>query len=417
VWKSDPYEEATAVSNYLLTRAEDPKPFMLWAHLMEPHDPYRHWTQPREFGPTALDHYDEELARADEAAGRMLSAVDVIASRRPVVVVIFADHGEAFGEHGFEYHSTDLHEEQVHVPLLVRGPGIAPGPRNALVSLMDLHATVLNYATRTPVSRALDALSLVGVLQEPGRHSTEDSLRPYLFMEVMPDGLEANEQKALLSPPWKLIFDVRRGFLQLHDLDHDPGEMRNLFDEEPARAKVMGERLGSWIRSGSLAHNASADLIAAARLSREPEHMGVPLHVQFGGIVEVLGCDLLTPTVRVGDEFRAVFYYRVLAQTRHSHTFQVTFVPDDGGTTWEKLSLPHVPVSGRYSTMEWSPGEILRDDVPLRVEREVRATGYSVRLRVRNEHTGELVHPDAEDAVGDDLLLGHVDVLPGRDIE
>ena len=140
--------------------------------------------------------------------------------------------------------------------------------------------------------------------------------------------------------------------------------------------------------------------------------MDVPLHVRFGGFVEVLGCDLPTPTVRVGQEFRAVFYYRVLASTRHAHSFEVTFVPDDGGATWDKLSLPHIPVSGRYPTTEWRPGEILRDDVPLRVEAEVRATGYGVRLRVRNEHTGQVVPADTERAGGDDLFLGHVDVLP-----
>lgn len=85
---------------------------------------------------------------------------------------------------------------------------------------------------------------------------------------------------------------------------------------------------------------------------------------------------------------------------------------DDGGPTWEKLSLPHVPVSGRYSTTEWRPREILRDDVPLRMEREVRATGYALRLQVRNEHTGQVVPPDTEHGGGEDLVLGHVDVLP-----
>ncbi len=137
----------------------------------------------------------------------------------------------------------------------------------------------------------------------------------------------------------------------------------------------------------------------------------MPLHVKFGGFVEVLGCDLPTPTVRVGEVWRTQIYYRVLGRTSHAHTFQVTFVPDDGGEAWEKLSLPHVPVYGHYSTTEWLPGEILRDDVPLRVEHEVRATGYTVRLRVRNEHTERVVPPSSERGE-DDLVLGHVDVLP-----
>jgi arylsulfatase A-like enzyme len=409
VSKTDPYEEAGALARYLADRAGDPRPFLVWAHLMEPHDPYRHWTTPRDFGPTPLDHYDEEVARADDVVGHMLTAIDELSSRRPVVVAIFADHGEAFGEHGFNYHSTDLHEEQVHVPLLVRGPGIAPGERSALVSLMDLYPTLLNYAG-SAAPHPIDARSLVGVLQDPT--AAPGSLRSHLFTEVMPAGLEANEQKALLEPPWKLIYDVRRGFLQLHDLDRDPREDKNLFDDAPEQATRMRARLMSWVDTSAITQNRSADVIAAARLPREPEHMDVPLHVQFGSFVEVLGCDLPTPTVRVGDVFRAELYYRVLGRTSHAHSFEVVFVPDDGGETWEKLNLPHFPVYGRYSTTEWRPGEIMRDDVPLRVEPEVRATGYSVRLRVRNEHTEQVVPPGSERATGDDLALGHVEVLP-----
>ena len=126
--------------------------------------------------------------------------------------------------------------------------------------------------------------------------------------------------------------------------------------------------------------------------------MNMPLHVKFGGFVEVLGCDLPTPTVRVGEVWRAQIYYRVLGRTSHPHTFQVTFVPDDGGETWEKLSLPPSPCTGTTRPRSGCPGNILRDDVPLRVEHEVRATGYTVRLRVRNEHTERVVPPSTERA-------------------
>ncbi len=409
-WKTDPYDVASALERYLTERADDPRPFLAWAHLMEPHQPYRKWTTPRDFGPKLLDHYDEEVARADDVVGRMLAAVDAMAARRPVVVVVFSDHGEAFGEHGFYYHSSDLHEEQVHVPLLVRGPGIPPGERPALVSLMDLNPTLLNYAAH-PAPRPVDARSLVGVLQDPSVGAAPGSFRSELFMEVA-EGLDTHEQNALLEPPWKLILDVRGGFFQLHDLDRDPGEEKNFYDRDPERAARMRGRLMSWIDAAGLAQDRSVDFIAAARLPREPRRMDVPLHVKFGNFVEVLGCDLPTPTVRVGEVFRAVLYYRVLDRTSHPHSFDVVFSPDDGGETWERANLPHSPVSGRYSTTEWKPGEILRDDVPLRVEADVRATGYSVRLRIRNEHTEQDVPPDGERADGDDLVLGHLEVLP-----
>ena len=48
VWKSDPYAEAAELTRYLAERAADPRPFLAWTHLMEPHEPYRHWTTPRD---------------------------------------------------------------------------------------------------------------------------------------------------------------------------------------------------------------------------------------------------------------------------------------------------------------------------------------------------------------------------------
>ena len=42
-------------------------------------------------------------------------------------MIVTADHGEALGEHGQPYHSTDLYNSQIHVPLVIAGPGIRPG--------------------------------------------------------------------------------------------------------------------------------------------------------------------------------------------------------------------------------------------------------------------------------------------------
>jgi len=409
-WKGDVNLEVTQVLTYLEARANDSQPFFLWAHMMEPHDPYRAWPE-HPFGNSEVDHYDAEIARADEAVGRILRAVDQQAARRPIVVAVFSDHGEAFGEHGYFNHSSDLHQEQVRVMLMVRAPDVAPGLRSALVSLMDLEPTILNYAHR-PAVEPIDARSLVPVLQDPTTPYVGGRWRDHLFMEVSPDGLIPQEQKGLLQPPFKLIYDVSRGLWQMYDLARDPAERRNLFDDGTAVGSQLRERLMSWVDSTSVPGSHIEDVLAAARLRSPPAHYDVPLNVRFGDVFELLGVDILTPHVRRGETLRLVLYLRVLRATQEPYWLHVRFEPTDGGSSGLLFQAPHYPVHGRYSTTRWMAGEILRDEVPLHVEPEIRPTRYEVRMRVQVNEWGPVLTPDSHTVGPDVVSMGELEVEP-----
>src|SRR5207302_8395447 len=90
----------------------------LWVHLFEPHAPYG---DPRS-GRSTLDRYDDEIATADREVGRLLGALGDAA--RDTAVIVAADHGEAFGEHGEYAHSIFVYDTTLRVPLVMRGPGI-----------------------------------------------------------------------------------------------------------------------------------------------------------------------------------------------------------------------------------------------------------------------------------------------------
>jgi choline-sulfatase len=406
--KADVAPLVANMKRILRERAADPRPFFVWAHMIEPHDPYRRWTSPRDFGPTGRDRYDEEIARADEAVGTILEVVDEIAAKRPLIVAFFADHGEAFGEHGYSFHGSDLHEEQVRVPLLVRGPGIAPGERSALTSLVDLHATILDYAGLR-AARPIDARSLVDVLQGPAGAPAPAGWRDHIYLDIVPQGGVTADEKAVLAPPWKLIVDVRHSLLELYDLDRDPRELRNLFDDEPARGAALREQLLSWSSTAALAH---ADEIAAARLAAEPARMDMPLHVRFDDVVEVLGCDLPARSVHPGQVLRLICYYRALGRTAVSYRLRVNFLADDCGPSPPGFSAQHFPVHGHYQTTEWIPGELIRDEVELHVGPDVRAARYTAHLRVEDATTHEPLPPDGGAQDQDDIVIGHVEVLP-----
>ena len=62
------------------------------------------------------------------------------------MIVITADHGEEFQEHGGWWHGTTLYEEQIRVPLIVRAPGLAPRRVSAPVQTIDIAPTLLSMA-------------------------------------------------------------------------------------------------------------------------------------------------------------------------------------------------------------------------------------------------------------------------------
>jgi hypothetical protein len=116
------------------------RPFFAWAHLFEPHEPYEaHDEYP--FGTDDVDRYDAEIAATDRGIGVL---VRLVRARRPqTLVIVTADHGEAFGEHASRYHGTTLYEEQVHVPLLINGPGLLAAEEiGRPVQTIDLFPTV-----------------------------------------------------------------------------------------------------------------------------------------------------------------------------------------------------------------------------------------------------------------------------------
>ena len=72
-----------------------------------------------------------------------------------------ADHGEGLGDHGQPYHSTDLYDSQIRVPLVIAGPGIAPHHVGETVSLTDLTPTLVELAGfEPPRGASIDGRSL-----------------------------------------------------------------------------------------------------------------------------------------------------------------------------------------------------------------------------------------------------------------
>lgn len=160
----------------------------------------------------------------DAHFGKVLDVFD--ASSYDPIVVFTSDHGEAFAEHDSIYHGDSVYDEEVHVPLVVRGPGITPGKRSELVSLVDLAPTFAHLADVPP------APGWIGEsLLDPARKGG-------------PIGSFSTNQTGIIPEKPYAIFDGHRKVIELSnegvpmnavehafDLADDPGETEDLAAE------------------------------------------------------------------------------------------------------------------------------------------------------------------------------------------
>jgi arylsulfatase A-like enzyme len=380
-------------------RSHGGRPFFIWIHLLDPHHPYRDLQHPRDFGHVALDRYDEEIAHADSALAIVFDALrehEQVYPEHPLVTIVSADHGEGLFDHGHLTHGVDLHDEALHVPLLVRAPGVAPGARRALVSLLDVHATVLDYARirpRVPIA----SQSLLPALRE-----AEHMGRRRVFAEVMPDQFIPQERKAVLAPPWALLWDVHHGTWELFDVANDPAQRHNLIDERTDISAVLRDDLVAWTTT-TWSERREA-ILSAARLSTEPLP-STRSDVRYDAF-ELLGYDGPMREIVAGGQLRVVLYYRVRAPTRDDRLVHLSLVREGNELILERL---HRPIGGHYATTEWKPGELLREELTVRVARDALPGPHRLQFSLRNA-TGTIVVP-VHGGVDGTVDLGEVNVL------
>lgn len=202
-------------------------PTLLYAHFGEPHAPYTGQ------GKTPRERYLDEVRQVDRELGRLASALNDAGLSQRTLLVITADHGEAFMEHGVGNHSRVIYEEVARIPLVVHGPGVVARTIDEPVSLVDIAPTLLD---------------LFGVAT-PGTFMGQ-SLAPLLAGKDVslerPIAIQATHGLAgLYVGNLKVIFDLHARTIEVYDLTVDPGEKQNLADsDDPAvRAAIQTAQL------------------------------------------------------------------------------------------------------------------------------------------------------------------------------
>ncbi len=187
------------------------------------------------------DLYDGKIHFVDRYVGKLMDHLKQIGLSENTLVVLTSDHGEMLYSHPDDFLTFDhrsVYDPVMHVPLVMAGPGVPAGKQiGALASNVDTAPTILNLVGFPPPADA-EGHSLVPLMQ--GRVK---SINKYVYGEedvMIPLRSVRNSQ-------YKLIENLWTGKFQLFNLARDPGEMHDIYGQQPGIQDELRNRLQEWM--------------------------------------------------------------------------------------------------------------------------------------------------------------------------
>jgi hypothetical protein len=226
----------------LLEAGEGAEPSFIWTHLMEPHQPYGRGPSPRRFGNKPGDKYDAALHFVDRELGRLVSYVTSPERRGDTYLIVTGDHGQAFDEHGTSMHGHFVYQEEVHVPLLVWGPGVRGRRMDGPVSLLDLFPTLLEMAGHPPAGAVCGSSLLPAIRGEEELGARE------VYTEILPDAKMSRFTTGYYRGNHKLVLLPKLDKVELYDIIADPAEQKDLSLEKPVLLREMVDSLRAYLQ-------------------------------------------------------------------------------------------------------------------------------------------------------------------------
>ncbi len=248
-FRASPTDSVTQAKEFI-GRAAD-RDWFLFMHIIDPHTPYDppeefisavcdpdyHGKYPTEFTESLpwqlltrlppqheIDRvrslYEAEVADGDAAIGELFAFLEQKSLLDDTLVILAADHGEEFFDHGQYEHGQSFYEEMVHLPLMVWGSEFPRGKRiETPVANVDIVPTILSHLG-LEVSGALPGVPLQNAVKGPPDENRiifgEGNLR------------RSSHAKYALEWPYKCILNFYTGRTKLYNLEDDPDERVDL---------------------------------------------------------------------------------------------------------------------------------------------------------------------------------------------
>lgn len=261
---------------------ENRQPLFLWIWSTDPHDPYTphesvsgyfdidqyepidnqyrllgefttrvqksHFTWPSQ---SELEYmialYDQEILYNDISFGKLLNKLTRMGLYEDSLIILTADHGEEFQDHGWYGHGKTLFNEQVKIPFIIKADEIKKGVQNAQVQHTDIYPTICDILD-IPLPYELDGDSLLS--------SIDFDSRPIYAEEA----LDGHYLRSLVLGPNKFIYNLPEGkYLHLNwrsvlpyemfNIQNDPNEKYNIIDLSDPVCAYMRQRLSAEFAS------------------------------------------------------------------------------------------------------------------------------------------------------------------------
>ena len=233
------------------------QPFLLYLHYMDVHEyAYDEVAANLDFGASLSDSYDAAIHWVDRNVAAVLTHLERSGLSKNTLVVIAADHGEGFREHGLDGHANSLYQEVSRVPLIFALPfRLDPGiVVESLARNVDIWPTVLDLVGLPPLRQA-DGRSLVPAIEATARgesHGVEAVSYAYLDRNWK-SGLPTRPIVSVLSNERRLVLKTRpKRKLELFDHSTDPTEQHNLANERPDWVAELEQQLEEHLRQTPL---------------------------------------------------------------------------------------------------------------------------------------------------------------------
>jgi arylsulfatase A-like enzyme len=190
-----------------------------------------------------LSQYDGAIAYIDFHIEKLITKLYELGMYEDCLLIITADHGEAFGERNFIGHTVSVYQDQVHVPLIIKYPNIDKSVVvNETVSLVDIMPTILNLLGHE-IPEDIQGQSLLKLESRNYRAVMSES-----FTGMGPRGLHPRFhrlEKAIFWGPFKLISSTS-GKRELYDLSNDANEKKNLYRPDDGLSNELEAKLNPW---------------------------------------------------------------------------------------------------------------------------------------------------------------------------
>ncbi|MEO6446671.1 MAG: sulfatase [Gemmatimonadaceae bacterium] len=247
-------KQAAVITDQFLSWIDrrEARPFFAFLNYNDAHEPYEPpppYDTMYDSLPKSRHLYDGAVTYMDAQVGRLLEGLKHKGLLDNTLVLITADHGELFGEHGLTGHHSNLYFDVLHVPLILHFPGrVPPGIRiSRPVSLRDLAATILDLAAvadsgrvpgRTLAAHWRDSTVITSpIFAAVERGVRVDSTLPFAKGDMV----------TMIDDQWHYIRNNGTGREELYRYLVDSDESHDLVKD--AAADSVAERLRRTIRA------------------------------------------------------------------------------------------------------------------------------------------------------------------------